>query len=130
MKLSHCLATYLEYGLMVRHSSRSIRHYNDWQVVTILRKGSCSTSHTEGFRKILKVFLAENGIHQLDNLILKKKVQEEQSHLTDSKHIAKLVSATRTRAGLHSSSNVVMIKGNVLRWYPTPCAVASGKLNT
>lgn len=70
IKLSSCLASYLEYGLMVRHSSSSIRHYNDWQVVTILRKGSCSTSHTEGFGKALKVLLAENGIHQLDYLIL------------------------------------------------------------
>lgn len=66
------LAAHLEYRLMVRHSSRPIRDYNDWQVISVLGKGSSSTSHTECFRRNLEVFLAENGIHQRDDLFLKK----------------------------------------------------------
>lgn len=73
---SSTLGTWKSYpqdSLFLSVRRRALGHNHNGHMVAILRERSGSRGHTEGFREWLKVLLAEDGVHELDDLILQEK---------------------------------------------------------
>lgn len=73
---SSTLGTWKSYpqdSLFLSVGRRALGHNHNGHMVAILRERSGSRGHTEGFREWLKVLLAEDGVHELDDLILQEK---------------------------------------------------------
>lgn len=96
---------YLQGWLAVGHCGRSLSTDNDRHMEAVVGQSSGSTCYTEGLSQGVPRFLAENRVHQLDDLVLgvkhifhqfqrKKtnththagKIQNLNQHLTDRNH--------------------------------------------
>lgn len=70
--------SYPQDSLFLSVRSRALRNNHHWYVIAILGQCSSSRGHTEGFWEGLKVLLAEDCVHELDDLILRAKGNKAQ----------------------------------------------------
>lgn len=61
---------YLQGWLAVRHCGWALSADNDWHMEAVAGEGGGGTCHTEGLCQRVPGFLAEDGVHQLDDLVL------------------------------------------------------------
>ena len=64
--------SYPQDGLLLSVGRRALGRNHHGHVVAILSQRGGSRGHAEGFRERLKVLLAEDGVHELDDLILQE----------------------------------------------------------
>lgn len=92
---------YLQGWLAVGHCGWPLSTDNDWHMEAVVGECSSGTCHTKGLSQRVPGFLAEDRVHQLDDLVLCgehifcqfqiKKIHAEKSqnlkqHLTDRYH--------------------------------------------
>lgn len=61
---------YLQGWLAVGHCGWALSTDNDWHMEAVVGESSGSTCYTEGLSQGVPRFLAENRVHQLDDLVL------------------------------------------------------------
>lgn len=79
-RINICL--HLKGGLAVRHSGRALGADDDGHVEAVAGESRSSAGDTEGFRQGVPRLLAENGVDQLDDLILGFKRRTDSVRIT------------------------------------------------
>lgn len=67
VKIQHL---YLQGWLAVGHCGRALSTDNDRHMEAVAGESGGGTCHAEGLRQRVPGFLAEDGVHQLDDLVL------------------------------------------------------------
>lgn len=61
---------YLQSWLAVRHCGRALGCDDDWHMEAVVGEGKCGARHAESLSQGVPGLLAEDGVHQLDDLVL------------------------------------------------------------